>query len=69
MLKAPIAARQIRVRLHWANSSEELVEEVNSNLDAYPNHSIYGMEYQLAMVPGEDNKPHEKHCMAVFFRP
>ena len=69
MLKTPIAARQIRVKLHWANSAEELAEEVNSNLEAYPGHSIYGMEYQLAMVLGEDNQPQEKHCMAVFFHP
>lgn len=69
MLKAPIAARQIRVRLHWADTAEELAEEVNSNLEAYPVHHIYGMEYQMSMVPGDDSKPREKHCMAVFFRP
>lgn len=69
MLKPPIAARQIRVRLHWANTAEELAEEVNSNLEAYPEHHIYGMEYQMSAVLGDDNRLHEKHCMAVFFRP
>ena len=69
MLKTPITAKQVRVRLHWANTAEELAEEVNSNLEAYPNHSIYCMEYQLAVVSGDDNKTREKHCMAVFFRP
>jgi len=69
MLKAPIAAKQIRVRLHWANSAEELVEEVNSNLEAYPDYAVYGMDYQLAMVLEGDKKLHEKHFMAVFFRP
>ncbi|MFC1932422.1 hypothetical protein ACFLXU_02165 [Chloroflexota bacterium] len=69
MLKSPIEAKQIRVRLHWANTVEELAEEVNSNLEANPNHAIYGMEYQLATVPEADNKPCDKHFMAVFFRP
>ena len=69
MLKEPIAAKKIRVRLHWGNSTEELEEEVNSNLEAYPKHAIYGMDYQLAMVPEDDNKLHEKHCIAVFFHP
>ena len=69
MLKIPITAKQIRVRLHWGNSTEELVEEVNSNLEAYPDHAIYGMHYQVATVPGKDDKPHEKHFMAVLFRP
>ena len=69
MLKSPIGAKQIRVRLHWANTAEELTEEVNSNLEAYSDHSIYGMEYQMDMVLGDDNQPHEQHFMAVFFRP
>ncbi len=69
MLKSPISAKQIRVRLHWANSAEELTEEVNSNLQAYPNHPIYGMDYPFAMVPGPNNKLQERHLMMVFFRP
>ena len=69
MLKAPIVAKQIRVRLHWANSAQELAEEVNGNLEAYPDHAIYGMDYQLTRVLGGDKKLHEKHFMAVFFRP
>jgi len=69
MLKVPIEAKKIRVSLHWANSAEELAEDVNGNLEAYPDHGIYGMSYQLAMVIGEDKKRHERHCMAVFFRP
>ncbi len=69
MLKEPIAAKHIRLRLHWANSAEELAEEVNSNLEAYPKHAIYGMDYQLATVPGDDNKLHARHFIAVFFHP
>ena len=69
MLKAPIAAKKIRVRLHWADSAEELEEEVNSNLEAYINNAIYGMEYQVVMVPGDDDKLREKHFAAVLFRP
>jgi len=69
MLRTPITAKQIRVRLHWANTAEELTEEVNSNLEAYPNHSIYGMEYEMAVVLDDDKKAREKHCMAVYFRP
>ncbi|MFC2052436.1 hypothetical protein ACFLT4_06885 [Chloroflexota bacterium] len=69
MLKTPLAAKQIRVRLHWANSAEELVEEVNGNLEAHSKHAIYGMNYQVAYVPGEDKELCMKHFMAVFFRP
>ncbi|MFC1995413.1 hypothetical protein ACFLVM_00860 [Chloroflexota bacterium] len=69
MLKEPIAAKQIRIRLHWANSAAELEEEVNSNLEAYPKHAIYGMEYQLVMVPEDGKKPRERHYMAVYFHP
>ena len=69
MLKEPIDARKIRVRLHWADSAETLTEEVNSNLEAYPNHAIYGMDYQMATIPGGDKKLQEKHFMAVLFRP
>jgi len=69
MLKSPIAASKIRVRLHWANTAEELVEEVNSNLEAYADQAIYGMEYQMTIVPERDNKLNEKHFMTVFFRP
>ena len=69
MLKAPIAAKKIRVRLHWADSAEELEEEVNGNLEAYLNHAIYGMEYQVVMVSGDDDKLREKHFVVVFFRP
>jgi len=69
MLKAPIGAKKIRVRLHWADSAEELEEEVNGNLEAYANQAIYGTEYQVVMVPGDDNKLREKHFVAVFFRP
>ena len=69
MLKEPISAKQIRVRLHWGNSVEELEEEVNSNLESYPKHAIYGMDYQLAIVPGDDNKLHARHFMVVFFHP
>ena len=69
MLKVPIEAKKIRVRLHWANSAEELAEDVNSNLEAYPDNDIYGMDYQLAVVPGEGKKLQERHCMAVLFRP
>ncbi len=69
MLKTPIAAKNFRIRVHWANSAEDLAEEVNSNLDVHPRHAIYGMEYQMAMMPGDDNKHREKHFMAVFFRP
>ncbi len=69
MLKTPITAKNVRIRVHWANSADELAEEVNSNLDVYPGHAIYGMEYQMVMMPGDDNKHHEKHFMAVLFRP
>ena len=69
MLKTPIAAKNVRIRVHWANSADELAEEVNSNLEVHSGHAIYGMEYQLAMMPGNDKKPCEKHFMAVFFRP
>ena len=69
MLREPIEAKQIRIRLHWANSADELEEEVNSNLEAYPKHAIYGMDYQLAIVPEDDNKLRERHYMAVFFHP
>jgi len=69
MLKTPIDAKQIRVRLHWANSALELTDEVNGNLEAYPDNAIYGMDYRMAVVPGDDNKLQEKHFMAVYFRP
>ena len=69
MLKTPIAAKNIRMRAHWADSAEGLVEEVNANLDAYGENAIYDMAYQLAMVPGHDNKHHERHFMVVLFRP
>lgn len=69
MLKTPIAAKNVRIRVHWANSAEELAEEVNSNLDVHSGHAIYGMEYQMTMMPGDDNKHREKHFMAVLFRP
>ncbi len=69
MLKEPIAAKKIRVRLHWADSVEELEEEVNSNLETYPKHAIYGMDYHATMVPEDNNKLHERHYMAVFFHP
>ena len=69
MLKEPIDARKIRVGIHWADSTEGLAEEVNSNLSANPNHAIYGMDYQMAIIPGDGGKSQEKHFMAVFFRP
>ena len=69
MLKTPIDAKQIRVRLHWANSVDELADEVNGSLEAYADNAIYGMDYRLAIVPGDDDKLHEKHFMAVYFRP
>ena len=69
MLKTPIAAKNIRIRVHWGNSAEELAEEVNANLDAYGENAIYDMVYQLAMIPGDDNKHHERHFMVVLFRP
>jgi len=69
MLKAPIAAKQIRIRLHWANSADELADEVNGSLEAYSDNAIYGMDYRLAMVPGDDDKLREKHFMVVYFRP
>jgi hypothetical protein len=69
MLKSPISAKNIRVRLHWAGSAEELAEEVNSNLDTYPGNDIYGMDYQVTTVFGDNTRPHEKHFMAVYFRP
>ncbi len=69
MLKEPVAAHQIRVRLHWGDSAEELEEEVNSNLEAYSRHHIYSMEYKPMAVSGDDGKLCEKHFMAVFFRP
>ena len=69
MLGEPIAAKKIRVRVHWGDSIEELEEEVNSNLETYPKHAIYGMDYQVTMVPGDNNKVHERHYMVVFFQP
>jgi len=69
MLKESIDARKIRVGLHWADSAEALAEEVNSNLEANPNHVIYGMDYQMTTATGDSGKPQEKHFMAVFFRP
>ena len=69
MLKTPIDAREIRVRLHWANSIDELADEINSSLEAYADNAIYGMDYRLAMVPGDDDKLREKHLMVVYFRP
>ncbi len=69
MLRTPIAAKQIRVRLHWANSPEQLAEDVNSNLEAHAEHAIYGMQYQSAFAPGEGNKIQVRHFMAVYFRP
>ena len=69
MFAAPVLSKHIRVRLHWGDSTEELEQEVNGNLEAYPGLAVYSMDYQIAMVPGEDDKLHEKHFMAVFFRP
>ncbi len=69
MLKTPLAAKQIRVRLHWANSAEQLAEEVNSNLEAHSEHAIYDMQYHPASAPGEGNEIQVRHFMAVFFRP
>ncbi len=69
MFEKPIAANQIRVRLHWGDSVEELEEDVNSNLESYPKNAIYGMDYQMAIVPGADNKLHARHFIAVFFHP
>ena len=69
MIKTPVAAKNIRIRVHWANSADQLVEEVNSSLGVYSENAIYDMAYQLAMVPGKDNKQQEKHFMAVVFRP
>ncbi|MFC1939736.1 hypothetical protein ACFLXO_03505, partial [Chloroflexota bacterium] len=61
MLKTPIAAKQIRVRLHWANSAEQLAEEVNGNLEAHSEHAIYGMQYQTACIPGEGKESQVRH--------
>ena len=69
MLTSPISAEKIRVRLHWGNTAEELEEDVNGTLEAYPHHTIYGMDYQLSIMPKDDNKLQERHFMAVFFRP
>ena len=69
MLKAPVAAKQIRVRLHWATSADDLADEVNASLEAYSGNAIYGMDYRLMMVPTDDDKLHEKHFMVVYFRP
>ena len=69
MLKTPVAAKNIRIRVHWADSAEELTEEVNSTLNFYPEHAIYDIQYQLTMVLGDKNTQREKHFMAVFFRP
>jgi hypothetical protein len=69
MFTEPILAKIIRVRLHWGDTAEELEEDVNGTLEAYPNHTIYGMDYQLSVMPKEDNKFQERHFMAVFFRP
>ncbi|MFC1951926.1 hypothetical protein ACFLYI_02650 [Chloroflexota bacterium] len=69
MLEEPVSAKQIRVRLHWGNSAEELEEDVNSHLEAYPSHDIYGMEYKMTTVPRSDGKLCEKHFMAVIFHP
>jgi len=69
MLKTPVAAKNIRIRVHWADSAEELAEEVNANLDANSGNAIYDMSYQLAMMPGDDNKHHERHSMVVLFHP
>ena len=69
MLTEPILANKIRVRLHWGDTAEELEEDVNGTLEAYPKNAIYGMDYQLAIMPKDDNKFQERHFMAVFFRP
>lgn len=69
MLKTPIAAKNIRIRVLWADSAEELTEEVNANLEAHSENAIYDMLYQLAMIPGDNNKHHERHSMVIFFRP
>ena len=69
MFKEPISANKIRVRLHWGDTAEELEEAVNGVLEAYPKHAIYGMEYQLSIVPNDGNKFQEKHHMVVFFHP
>lgn len=69
MLQTPIPAKNIRIRVHWADSAEELAEEVNANLDAHGDNAIYDMVYQLAMMPGDVDKHHERHFMVVLFRP
>ena len=69
MITEPISANKIRVRLHWGESIQELEEDVNSNLEAYPKNAIYGMDYQLAVVPEKDNKLQIRHFMAVYFQP
>ncbi len=66
MFTAPVLSKHIRVRLHWGGSTEELEQEVNGNLEAYPSLAIYSMEYQMTMVPGDDDKLHEKHFLAVY---
>jgi hypothetical protein len=53
MLTQPILAEKIRVRLHWGNTAEELEEDVNGTLEAYPHHTMYGMDYQLSVMPKE----------------
>lgn len=69
MLKTPIAAKNIRVRVHWADSAEELAEEVNANLYAHGDNAIYDMAYQQTIIHEADNKHHERHFMMVLFRP
>ena len=69
MFAAPVLSKHIRVRLHWGDSTEELEQEVNGNLEAFPNIAVYSMDYRISMAFGADGKLNEKHCMAVFFRP
>ena len=69
MFNAPVASKHLRFRLHWGDSVEEIEQEVNSNLDAYPDLLVYGMSYQVVAVPGVDKKVKEKHFVGVFFKP
>ena len=69
MFTEPILASKIRVRLHWGNTAEELEEDVNGVLEAYPKHAIYRMDYHLSSMLKDDNEFQEKHRMVVFYRP
>ncbi len=69
MFTAPVVSKHIRFRLHWGDSAEEIEQEVNGNLEAYPDLHIYKMSHKVVVMPGAGKPVKEKHFVAVFFRP